>query len=105
MKGFNFPHTCPTIDKALRSLEWVIENELSPLQEEVDTAKLTRTLYREIEPIFEDVRATNVEMREVADSQISLLEDEIDSLRDEVNRLSARVEELERELDLATRTD
>jgi len=106
LKGLDFPHTCPTIDKALRSAGWIIDRELEILYgTEIDRSKLSRTIYREIESIFEDVRATNVEIREAADSQISALENEVDSLRDEVNELSARVEELERELDLALRED
>lgn len=99
--AFDFPNTCPRIDKQIdgaksvirRFVESLLEGAcplLSPEALQRLASDNAADLYADLEDCFEAVRSTNEEMRREADRQIS-------ELHDEVSSLEARVDQLERE--------
>jgi gas vesicle protein len=101
--SFDFPHTCPKIDKAIDSCKDSIESylidyisELSPMipDEEVEriAKEWSKQMYDNISDCFESVRQTNEEMREEANRQISSLEDELESTKDEIKNLERQLD-------------
>ena len=93
--GFDYPNTCPKIDKAINSAKSEIYkflddllDEACPLLSRVTRGELadgyTSALYGALEDIFEDTRSTNEDMRKEADSQIEALKDEISNLEHEL---------------------
>lgn len=99
--AFDFPNTCPRIDKQIDAAKSVIYKFVESLLEEACPLLSSETLqrlaadnadnlYANLEDCFESVRSINEEMRREADRQIS-------ELHDEVSGLEAQVEQLERE--------
>ena len=96
--SFDYPNTCPRIDKQIDSAKNVIHQFLESLLETacplLSQEALTRLasdnadeLYSALEDCFEAVRSANEEMRREADRQISALHDEVTNLEAEVDRL------------------
>lgn len=86
--NFEFPNTCPKIDRAIGKANSEIENFLREFLEEACpllprdklyevAAEKAKALYENLESIFEDVRTTNEDMRREADSQIEELVDQV----------------------------
>ena len=93
--GFDYPNTCPKIDKAISSAKSEIYKFLDDLLDEacpllsrgtrVELADgYTSALYGALEEIFEITRSTNEDMRREADSQIESLKNEISDLEYEL---------------------
>jgi gas vesicle protein len=93
--GFDYPNTCPKIDKAIAAAKHQINSFLDDLLDEACpllpkrvrvelTENYADTLYGQLEDIFEETRSTNEDMRREADSQISGLKNEIDDLEHEL---------------------
>lgn len=95
--AFDFPNTCPRIDKQIDEAKSVIYKFVESLLEEACPLLSPETLqrlasdnaddlYRDLEDCFEAVRSTNEEMRRAAEHQISELHDEVSNLEAEVDR-------------------
>jgi hypothetical protein len=102
MAHFDFPYTCPSIDKAIRQAEETISSHIHDLLEEacplLDLTTIgmrdhinasAKSLYSDIEECFEKVRETNERMRHEAESQLKTLQGEIDNLKYELENQSA----------------
>lgn len=90
--SFNYPHTCPKIDKSIGGVKDRIDSkidsiieQLCPLISTEDRRRLTNDwtfeLYESIEDLIEDIRDTNVDMRNSAEGQIVQLENEVEDLK------------------------
>jgi gas vesicle protein len=100
--SFDFPHTCPKIDKAIDSCKDKLENYLIDYIGEICSyiphdkiceiaKKWSIEMYDGIADCFESVRQTNEQMREEANIQIANLENDIEKLNDEVKYLENRL--------------
>lgn len=96
---FEFPYTCPKVDKAIGKAKSEIDSFLCELLEEacplLPRAKLNEiaaekadALYEILESIFEDVRSTNEDMRREAESQIDDLAERVANLESELESAS-----------------
>ena len=97
--AFNFPYTCPDIDDNLEQFkEYISDNlvdlvdELCPLFDGASKDDLikqyTSTIYSDLETKFEEVRQTNSELRDEAESQIDALIEEISELKNKIDELN-----------------
>ena len=97
---FNFPNTCPKIDRALTEVEQGLEKAISDLLEEacpfLDSRSLIRISEEKVKdfmklvsPGFETVRELNSEMRYAAEVQIESLFEELNSLKAAASESSA----------------
>lgn len=102
--SFDYPNTCPAIDRYIKEAKENIENQLkdivyqlSPLFYEVENQRdsIVKTwaeeIYSDLESIFEDVRSTNSDMRESAESQIEQLERRISDLESEIEYKNEKI--------------
>lgn len=119
---FNYPNTCPTIDKNISIFRNTLRNEITDIIRELcpklaeefeDTSnyqnllhEYTERIYNQAEPIFENVRTCNSDMREEIEAVIVDFVDEIsDSQRDlkdveyELEKAKERVSYLEQEVE------
>lgn len=127
MAGFDYPYTCPQIDRAIteahseinRFIDELIE-QLSPVLYE-NMLHSTRTslselygddLYRRLEKAFEAVRSSNQNIRSAAEAQIEQLEatvselnSELQHVRQQLDATEQQVSDLQRALDSATELD
>lgn len=96
---FEFPYTCPKIDKAIGTAKGEIDSFLCELLEEACpllprarlkeiAAERTESLYEILESIFEEVRSTNEHMRREAESQIGDLAERCSDLEQELEAAS-----------------
>jgi hypothetical protein len=97
--NFNYPNTCPKIDKEMGDAKSRIYDDLYSLSEDMNSeagrtipleliSQYTDIIYSSIEGCFESVRESNSDIRSAAESQIKDLLDEIDSLKDEIKDLN-----------------
>jgi len=114
--GFDFPYTCPDIDKAIdgvkkdlgdglykhlnklhEEIEYSIKNNQAITQDELNgiISDTTSDLWNDIKDYFELVRDTNRGMRYRAEKQIKILECEISDLTNEILRLNREISVLE----------
>jgi len=106
---FDYPNTCPQIDRAMREAESQLSDVLDALLEEacpllvggihrrdilIDWAKRG---FEAVEESFESVRSTNEDMRRAAESQIESLASELSDADAEIEALKQRIHELEAE--------
>lgn len=89
----DYNNTCPTIDRGISDMEdnldtmvYNLVQELSPLFCDTDAGRqfikdTVKYFTQQIEPIFENVRQSNEDMRKAAEYQINELVDEIDDLQ------------------------
>jgi predicted RNase H-like nuclease (RuvC/YqgF family) len=113
MGGFIYKHTCPDIDKGLNQFRKDLESRLEDLINEccplLDGRPLIDLIERHVDAIhsdfsvnFENVRETNEDMREEAESQINNLEIEITDIKEEsesqINDLETKIKDLEAEV-------
>jgi len=98
--GFDYPNTCPKIDKAIDAAQDTIRRFLESLLEEacplLPSARLleladdnAKALYKDLEDAFETVRKANEDMRAEADSQISDLQSELADAEAQIEQLEA----------------
>lgn len=103
--GFDYPNTCPKIDKAIDAAQDTIRRFLESLLEEacpllpsarLPSARLSeladdnaKALYKDLEDAFETVRKANEDMRAEADSQISDLQSELADAEAQIEQLEA----------------
>ncbi|AUR89252.1 coil containing protein [Vibrio phage 1.121.O._10N.286.46.C4] len=99
--GLDYPYTCPSIDGEIRDAKAILESHVEDILQELNPlmAELTHTpefnawikstvdaMYTDLEPIFENCRGINDDMRSEASRQIaecvSELEDCQQQLRD-----------------------
>ena len=114
MSGFDYPWTCPEIDKDIGCAKIVIEDAMeSILRELTDPLKIpvgfeeegvwveynTQTLYNNLEDVFENTRNTNDAMRKEAGVQITNLEEQLANLKyeyvEEIKELNDIIRSLE----------
>lgn len=104
--SFNYQYTCPTVDKNIESFKDTVKDRLSemldeacPLLEGVAKSKFIEgysdTIYQDVEPLFEDVRKTNSNMREEAERQIDVLNDIISDKDEEIQNLQEELSNAE----------
>lgn len=90
--SFNYPHTCPKIDKSIDTVKDRINNKIESIIEQLcplipteDRRSLsnewTFELYESIEDLIEEIRNTNINMRNSAEEQIVRLENDVDDLK------------------------
>lgn len=95
--GFDYPNTCPKIDKGIEAAQDTIRRFLENLLEEacplLPSSRLSelaeenaKSLYMDLEDAFETVRKTNEDMRGEADRQISDLQSELADAEAEIKR-------------------
>lgn len=96
---FDYPNTCPKIDKEIAAAKGAIELFIDDLLEEACpllghesrrrlTADYAERLYSDLEGAFETVRETNEDMRSAADDQIRALADQVSDLEGQIKELS-----------------
>ena len=102
MSGFDYPWTCPKIDKQIAQAKREIKDflfdfieELCPkipynAMHELASGK-TDELYRAIESCFEEVRRLNEGIRDAAEKQIKEKEQEVSDLQKEIERLEGEL--------------
>jgi len=95
-RNFNYPHTCPKIDKNIKNFQTDLASNLNSLVEEINPLFYSTTdgtkfieaweqiIYDLAEPCFEDTRQSNSDMR----SEVETIIDGIIEERDEYKRLS-----------------
>ncbi len=95
----NFPLTCPAIDGCLETVKQIIESQIESLLDECETEtkpyniihqRHSGMLYDAIADEIEEIRRTNSDMRNAANSQLSEMYDEIESLYEEINELKSK---------------
>lgn len=109
-KSFNYPHTCPEIDRGIsdakdsigRELVSIVQYLKSEFDVTIDDTQVDdwiENIYTQVEGAFEAVRDSNVDIRSAAEeridellNEIGDLENEIDNLRDEISDLSCKIE-------------
>lgn len=112
--SFNYPNTCPTIDKNISEFEHVLHNEVEVIIRElcpVISEEFSYTsvykrlvenyvdnLYSQAQPIFENVRTCNSDMREEINHVIDSFVDEIEELQDEIKNLNYTLEKSQEEV-------
>lgn len=106
---FDFPYTCPNIDKSLDGLKSDIENNFIDMIKECCPILPDHTLNEFIKPYvdslfdtisinFEDVRSLNSDMRDDAEKQINSIHEEKEDLIERVQILEDRIYDLEHEI-------
>lgn len=99
---FDYPNTCPKIDKEINAAKAGVESFIDDLLEEVCpllsvytrrelVAGYVEKLYEELEPAFEAVRETNEDMRRSAEIQIGSCHEDIDTLESEIDSLKSEL--------------
>tara|TARA_R110002153_G_scaffold162052_1_gene314510 strand:+ start:19276 stop:19650 length:375 start_codon:yes stop_codon:yes gene_type:complete len=111
--SLNFYQTCPTIDQGIAECKDIIENYLDDMVNDINpefysdekgknknnvVESFKDMIYNDIEHIFESVRETNVQMREVADEQIRNLEYEVEEMSSELEDLKIQYEQAEKQI-------
>ena len=96
--GFDYKWTCPQIDKNIQTAKNEIDSFLDSFLEDAlpllplnirrdIVEQKTSELYGLLEPIFEETRDTNEDMRNEASKQIDMLEEELQDAKEEIIRL------------------
>lgn len=108
--SFNYPHTCPQIDKNIDSFKQSLSDMLDELISEInplfsETSAITdfrngweKAIFDAAEKIFEDTRKANEDMRKEAEYQIDNLTEELEEARDNIKDLERKVSDLEDEV-------
>lgn len=111
MRKFDYPITCPEIDRNINHFEDSLERSLEDIFEQlypfVDdstiTAKFQKQWLKEILPyanqLFENVRECNLDMRREAEKIIDDANSEIDALNDTIKQLEYELRVAENRID------
>lgn len=97
MSGFDYPYTCPTIDKAIANAKQEIASHIESILTEVCpmlkmghveemATDYTEAIYKDIEDAFESARKSNSDMRDEADDQITVLQERVEVLEHEIKQ-------------------
>ncbi len=103
--SFDFPYTCPKIDKAINDCKYTLESYLSDYIEDLcphipneEVKRISKDwseqMYEAISDYFEIVRKTNEEMRDEANRQIAYLENRILALEEEIKSLEKQLDDV-----------
>lgn len=96
-RHLDFYNTCPDVDRGISLMEDTLDSliydlvqELSPKFGDTDAAasfisNTVKYFSQQPEPIYENVRQSNVDIRKAADTQIDVLCDKIDDLEYELS--------------------
>lgn len=98
-RGFYFDNTCPSIDKQIKDAKQIIANhiedvvfgvkpEMKSEEKSYIVSDESKILFERLEDVFENVRQTNIDMRDAAEIQIARLESEIEYLKQEIDDLT-----------------
>ena len=101
---FDYPNTCPKIDRAINIARSQINSFLDDLLEEACplievtwrkklASDYADRLYDSLEDVFEETRRTNEDMRREADRQIDDLMNEVSNLEFDLRDLQSRMDE------------
>lgn len=101
--AFDYPNTCPKIDKEIDKAKSIIQGfiesileESCPLMGGPDVQKhasdFAYDLYQSLESCFETVRSSNEDMRSAADSQIEDLIEEVRNLEHELREARSQID-------------
>lgn len=104
--SFDYPYTCPTIDRHIKDAKDNIQSILDSLISDICPMIPTEVreqiaqdhankMYGDLEDIFEGVRDTNHQMRRAAEHQVSELESEVSDLLMQVTDLQTQLSEHE----------
>lgn len=108
--SLDFKWTCPDIDSSLKDIQSSIEDNIKDLMAEVCPPldgtpagnilfnNYSLWIYEAIEPIVEEVRKTNSDMRDSAEKQISYLIEEMEDLKLQIADLESTIDDLEDEV-------
>jgi multidrug resistance efflux pump len=102
---FDYPNTCPKIDKEIDRAKAAIESFIDDLLDQACplltyerrkelAADYAANLYGDLEDAFEAVREANEDMRSEANRQIRELADQVSDLEGQVEHLEGQVSEL-----------
>ena len=102
--SFNYPYTCPKIDKNItefkdqlyQHIDNLISDHNELFYEQLDKTKQLEkyiqqyvdNLYNDVEQIFETVRSSNSDIRDAAEYQINEKQNIIDHLEAELNQFT-----------------
>lgn len=102
--SFDFPYTCPKIDKNItefkdqlyQHIDNLISDHNELFYEQLDKTKQLEkyiqqyvdNLYNDVEQIFETVRTSNSDIRDAAEYQINEKQNIIDCLKAELNQFA-----------------
>ena len=106
MDEFDYPNTCPQIDNEIGNahqyISYFLKSMILKITQYTGTSEVDEIaddfasdLYRLLEPIFENTRKTNSDMRDYAETQIQNLHMEISDLKDSIQDKNYKIEELE----------
>lgn len=101
--SFDYPYTCPDIDKAiddckdkLRQQIEILISDACPFMKSMSVDEKAREysqyFWEAVEEAFEGARESNKFIRKAAEHQITALEDEVDNLQDQVQQLERQIE-------------
>lgn len=101
--AFDYPNTCPKIDKEIDKAKSVIQSHIESILEQAcpfmswpdvqkHAADFAESIYSDLESCFETVRSTNEDMRSEADSQIEDLIEEVRNLEHELREARSQIE-------------
>lgn len=95
---FDFDITCPVIDGQIGEIREDVWQAI-PANDDLadyDDKEVLADIMAKIAPHLEEVRETNIKMREAANEQIGELQTEVGDLKDEIASLKREIERLER---------
>ena len=104
MSTFNYPYTCPDINKNIEYIQGSIENFLQCLiddykdngfNEDIYVKQLSKDLYSDIEQYIEEIRSSNQSIRDAAEKQIQDIENEKFDLELDLREANKTIEDLE----------
>lgn len=101
--AFDYPNTCPKIDKEIDKANGVIQSGIENLLEQAcpfmswpdvqrHATNFAEAIYYDLESCFETVRSTNEDMRCAADDQIGDLIEEVRILEHELQEVRSQIE-------------
>lgn len=107
--SFDYPYTCPIIDRNLKEIKEHIQNTLSELIQEcsplLPSEVLTKVsedymerIYSDIEYNIENVRNTNEDMRVKAENQISDIKYEMQALEEIIAEKDTEIQDLQQSI-------
>lgn len=104
--SFDYPYTCPIIDKNIKESKDSVKSVLCDLIEECSpllpkhliqkiSEDYSEYIYKSIEDNFENIRDSNQDIRKSAEKQIENLKYELEVLKQDLMQKEEEIEELE----------
>lgn len=103
MSTFDYPYTCPDINKNIEYIQGSIENFLQYLiddyrdngfNEDISVKQLSKDLYSDIEQYIEEIRSSNQSIRDAAEKQIQDVENEKADVEEELKDRYKEIDDL-----------